>query len=56
MGRKLRVSISAENSRNFYIYIHSQETISVYIVRHSLMAREPRFRAGGVRVEIPKCD
>jgi len=54
MGRKLRVSISAKNSRNFYIYIHSQEMISVYIVRHSLMAGKPRFRGEGA--EMQKCD
>jgi len=48
MGRKLRASISAENSPNFYIYIHSQEMITVYIVRHSLMAGEPRFTGEGV--------
>jgi hypothetical protein len=54
MGRKLRVSISAENSRNFYIYIHSQEMILLYIVRHSLVAGKPRFR--GERVEMQKCN
>jgi hypothetical protein len=47
MRRKLRVSISAENSRNFYIYIHSQEMISVYIIRHSMMAGNPGFRGEG---------